>query len=351
MIDAVQALQSPAFIAPSKHSSKQGKNMTELFVSLPTEHGNAKLQWDKAKFSAIIPTGPSTCVLHYDGVPVQVALSAEELSQRLENDPRVSLIGIRKKWIGQEHDGYNHIEVNYSFKRDFGDNREEYWLHQFLAVHVFLLPFFNPETKKLTTQVRIVGLAHAYEQNPFNGDGYYKNRSLYELNKVATGSFERVFTLPSQHKVTMDKIHDLVSRSMREASIANREVANWVLSDAKGQKRYWLTHGKESFILCDHFPSKYSYVLSAEYESRHADMNANVRDNFSYQIADLHAQSRIKAGEAQANATRAASGTVGNAILAGLAFVGASTQMAGHAARDGAIVGAQIRENIRQPRL
>lgn len=326
--------------------------MTDLFVSLPTEHGNAKLQWDKAKFSAIIPTGPSTCVLHYDGVPVQVSLSAEDLSQRLENDPRVCLNGIRKKWIGQEHEGYNHIAINYSFKRDFGDTREAHWLHQLLAVHVFQLPFFNPETKKLTTQVRIVGLAHAFEQDPFDGGGYYhKNKNLYELNKVATGSFERVVTLPSQHKVTMEKLHDLISLSMRKASVSHRDVKDWRLADAKNQKLYWLAYGKESFVLCDEFPSKHSYILSAEYESRFASLSANMRENFTYQIAEMHAQSRIQAAEAQANATRAAGNTVGTAMLAGLAFVGQSMQVAGQAARDGAITGAMIRENIRIPRL
>ena len=76
-----------------------------------------------------------------------------------------------------------------------------------------------------------------------------------------------------------------------------------------------------------------------------------MRENFTYQIAEMHAQSRIQAAEAQANATRAAGNTVGTAMLAGLAFVGQSMQVAGQAARDGAITGAMIRENIRIPRL
>jgi hypothetical protein len=80
-------------------------NKESMFIEVPTKYGAAKLLWDRVKMSVVIPSGEKSCTMHYDGVPVEITVSATDLAKLLENEPEVWNQNVHKNWIGEHYDG------------------------------------------------------------------------------------------------------------------------------------------------------------------------------------------------------------------------------------------------------
>jgi hypothetical protein len=327
--------------------------MSDIFVSVPTKHGEAKLLWNKAQSAAIIPTGKNGCTLHYDGIPIAVTLSSQDLADRLSVNPLVSIQHLQRKWLGQAHEGYSHLTMHYSFKGYLGDGgHRDYWLHQFMQVHVFQTPFVEPGSDKLRTKLRVVALMHAYTNDPYDDCGYkIEDRAKHELSLSALASLDTDVILKKDEEISLEVLHGLVVSTMVDKAIASRPPKNHAYHAVDDQIRMWFSSGTESIIKCPDFPGVGSFVTDAEYTARLNVMDAKMRASFEYQLADLHAKSRQTAGEAIAAAVRCSGGAIADAVKAGSYMQALATVGAGAAVGDGLKTAAMIRENIRIPRL
>jgi hypothetical protein len=327
--------------------------MSDIFVSVPTKHGEAKLLWNKAQSAAIIPTGKNGCTLHYDGIPIAVTLSSQDLADKLSVNPLVSIQNLQSKWLGQAHEGYSHLTMHYSFKGRLGDgDHRDYWLHQLMQVHVFQTPVVAPGFDTLQTKLRLVVLMHAYSNDPYDDWGReYENRAQHVLSLNALASFDAEVILSEEEVISHQILHSFIARTMAEKVFTKREAKENRYHDVADQIRMWFATGSESIIQCPEFPGAESFVTDAEYTARLNKIDEKMRSSFEYQLADLHAQSRKTAGEAIAWSIRYAGNVTAHAVQVGASMQAMATVAAGAHVASGQKTAAMIRENIRQPRL
>lgn len=325
--------------------------MSDIFVSVPTKHGDAKLLWSKAQSAAIIPTGAKTCTLHYDGIPISVIMSSQSLADKLSHDPLVSISHLQNGWLGQTHEGYNHLTLNYSHKGRLGDGEtDSYWRHQFMQIHVFQMPFLKKGSQKLKTKLRLVALMHSYASDPFDNCGYLiKDSAKHELSRDAIASFDCEIILKSNAKINLPMLHKHVGISMLNKAIEKRPAKVGQYFDMENQMRLWFAHGHESIIQSPQFPGEDSLVTDAEYTARLNSHDSTMRSSFEYQLADLHAQSRISAANAIAMAIRCAGSSISIAIEEGARMQAMATVCAASNVTGGLVKAARIRENIYNP--
>jgi hypothetical protein len=327
--------------------------MSDIFVSVPTKHGEAKLLWNKAQSAAIIPTGKNECTLHYDGIPIAVTLSSQDLADKLSVNPLVSIQHLQGKWLGQAHEGYSHLTMHYSFKGYLGDgNHDDYWLHQLMQVHVFQTPVIAPDTDTLQTKLRLVALMHSYNNDIYDDFGYrVEDRDKHVLSLGSMASFDAEEILGIEEEMSLQTLHGLIARTVTEKAFAKRKAKEHLYHGVDDQMRLWFTSGNESIIQCAEFPGPDSFVTDAEYTARLNMMDAKMRSSFEYQLADLHAQSRLAASEAIAASIRYAGSAISNATILAGRMQATATLASGALVAEGSETAASIRENIRQPRL
>ena len=281
--------------------------MNSSFIDLPTENGNAKLIWDKVKFSAIIPTGMDECVLNYDGISIKVKISADDLARRLESDPRVSIENFQKsKWIGEHHDGYSHKKLWYFVGLSDNEYRvDRVWNRQFFEVDIFQLPRVVHDDGKvfLTICLRIVVFAQHYESDPFGPNGgYWVDPKKDTIERVGVTGLDDFIILDVGHdEITDDFLHIVVGKFV-DAHVCTRSKYLGEFYTLENHKVYDVRfkQGNDRFFIADdYFPAKHSSVTFAEYESRLSEIKTLISVRVEREIAQIHSESRIVAARAQ----------------------------------------------------